>query len=208
MDVLPKRGAKAERTLAAILEAAEVVFAEKGFAAARLSDIADAVGIRRGSINYYFRDKRELYEEVQKRLFAGLRDRLLGAIEKGADCQERIENMVTAWVHYACERPAVAYMIMGEIVESPHAPSEAIGEYIAPVLTRLRETVEEGQAQGVFRSLDPVHLIFNLAGSTVFYVAAVPSMAPEWSFDPLTGEHQETHLFTSLSITRRLLGLS
>ncbi len=67
--------ARAEKTRGTILDAAEAVFAEKGFAAARLEDVAAIVGIRRASIVYYFRDKRDLYEAVLERLFSNLHAR-------------------------------------------------------------------------------------------------------------------------------------
>jgi TetR/AcrR family transcriptional regulator len=51
-------GARAIRTRAAILDAAEALFSERGFDATRLEDVAERVGIRRASIVYYFKDKR------------------------------------------------------------------------------------------------------------------------------------------------------
>ncbi|MGH7287017.1 MAG: TetR family transcriptional regulator, partial [Myxococcota bacterium] len=62
VEALRSAPSKALRTRAAILAAAEAVFAERGFAAARLEDVAARVGIRRASIVYHFRDKRELYD--------------------------------------------------------------------------------------------------------------------------------------------------
>ena len=53
------RTSRAERTRASILDAAETCFAERGFSATRLEDVAEAVGIRRASIVYHFRDKRK-----------------------------------------------------------------------------------------------------------------------------------------------------
>ena len=63
---------RAERTRATILETAEALFAERGFEATRLEDVAERVGIRRASIVYYFRDKRELYEAVLQDVFEEL----------------------------------------------------------------------------------------------------------------------------------------
>ena len=75
----PQRS-RAERTRAAVLEAAEAIFAEKGFAATRLEDVADRVGIRRASIVYYFKDKKELYHAVLASVFGGLLERIQTAL--------------------------------------------------------------------------------------------------------------------------------
>ena len=57
-------------TRAEILAAAERHFAEVGFEAARLEDIAADVGIRRAAIFYHFRGKQELYAAVLDGYFA------------------------------------------------------------------------------------------------------------------------------------------
>ena len=60
-------GTRAERTRRAVLDAGEELFAERGFEATRLEDIAVRVGIRRASLVYYFPDKRRLYDAVLAR---------------------------------------------------------------------------------------------------------------------------------------------
>ena len=49
-----------------ILLAASKVFTEKGFAGARTRDIADEAGINLALLNYYFRSKEKLFDQVMK----------------------------------------------------------------------------------------------------------------------------------------------
>ncbi len=56
-----------ERTRALLLDAAEEVFAEKGFAAATLDDIAHAAGYTKGAIYKHFSVKEELFLAVSDR---------------------------------------------------------------------------------------------------------------------------------------------
>ena len=49
-----------------ILEAASEVFTEKGFAGTRTRDIAEKAGINLALLNYYFRSKEKLFEQVMK----------------------------------------------------------------------------------------------------------------------------------------------
>src|SRR5256885_1134200 len=74
----PKR--KSERTRERILDAAAVSFRERGFAATRLSDIAERAGLQAPSLYYHFKSKEELIEEVLSlgvtRTFERVRERV------------------------------------------------------------------------------------------------------------------------------------
>ena len=59
----------AEETRELILQAAETEFANRGFARARLEDIAEPVGITRAAIIYHFGDKQALYAAVLEAAF-------------------------------------------------------------------------------------------------------------------------------------------
>ena len=72
MEARPIRHMRGEATRQAILEAAEQLFANVGFNAARLEDVALTVGIRRPSIIYYFANKQELYDAVEADIFESM----------------------------------------------------------------------------------------------------------------------------------------
>src|SRR5512144_14373 len=94
----PRPKACADITRREILEAAESVFADKGFAAARLEDIAARVGVRRASLIYYFRDKRHLYDVVLANLFGDLLARYEAVLTTKHPISKRIEMVVDSWV--------------------------------------------------------------------------------------------------------------
>ena len=80
-------GATALQTRTEIVAAAERHFAERGFEATRLDDIATEVGIRRAAIFYYFKDKQELYAAVLDEVFGDW----TAALPSGAAPAERLE---------------------------------------------------------------------------------------------------------------------
>ena len=53
--------------------------------------------------------------------------------------------------------------------------------------------------------IDPVHLASAIVGTTVFFVAAMPTLVPD-GFDPLSAPHLASHREEVLRLTRRLLG--
>ncbi len=65
-----RRTEAAETSKKAILDAAEALFAEKGYDATSLQEICDRAGVTRGLPNYFFGSKEELYRSVLERTFA------------------------------------------------------------------------------------------------------------------------------------------
>ncbi len=62
----PKWRRRAEARPAEIVQAAYEIFAEKGFAAARLDDIAKRAGVSKGALYLYFETKQDIFEAVVK----------------------------------------------------------------------------------------------------------------------------------------------
>lgn len=65
-----RRTEAAEASKKAILDAAEALFAEKGYEATSLQEICDQAGVTRGLPTYFFGSKEELYRSVLERIFA------------------------------------------------------------------------------------------------------------------------------------------
>jgi TetR/AcrR family transcriptional regulator len=64
----------ADRSRAAILDAAERLFAERGYDATSLTEVGAAAGVSRGTPGYFFGSKAELYRAVLERAFTEVRE--------------------------------------------------------------------------------------------------------------------------------------
>jgi TetR/AcrR family transcriptional regulator len=200
-------GSKAERTRAAILAAAELLFAARGFEATRLEDVAEQVGIRRASIVYYFRDKRELYEAVLLDVFEGLLVEVRGALDGSAPLASRVDAAVSAWVDYVGRRPSLPRLLLREVLDaSGEAP--VLRPQTAPFFALAQRLLagSESQAAAGDSQLDPAHLASAIAGTSVFYLTALPMLVPELGGEPLSAERLADHRAQLLRVTRRLLG--
>lgn len=200
---------KAERTRGAILGEAERIFAARGFDAARLEDVAEAVGIRRASIVYHFRDKRELYEAVLAAVCGDLESRLRQAFAARGTPQAKIEAAVGAWVDAIGRRPALARLLLREVAGATPDRQPAVLAHLAPIRDLVQQFIDDIRADGLRPSypVHPAHAASAIAGATVFFVAAVPSLVPDAGFDPMSPTHLDVHRRELLDITRRLLGL-
>jgi AcrR family transcriptional regulator len=130
-----RRLPKAERRRI-IEEAASALFAERGYAAAKLDDIARAAGVTKQLLYRHFGSKKELYLA----LLAKHRDGLLGGIAEGmsrpGSLTERIPRVADEWFAYVEENPYASAMLFRDSIDDPdieafyrenHAAARALG---------------------------------------------------------------------------------
>jgi TetR/AcrR family transcriptional regulator len=191
-------------TRAEILAAAERHFAEVGFEAARLEDIAADVGIRRAAIFYHFGDKQELYAEVLDEVFRGA----VAVLPTEGSAAERLEASLTSWIDYVSQRPSVARLILREAASARPGVVSAFVRAGAPPVRWFRAAIEEGIASGELRPLTDPHRFISLMGATtVFHFAAMPWLTLDVPLDPWSRSELEKHKREILIVARAMLGI-
>lgn len=87
------RRTKAESyaTAAALLDQAALQFAERGYAAVSLEDVASAVGVTRGAVAHHFGTKRRLFEQVLARTQRAVGDQVAASADAIADPWDAFE---------------------------------------------------------------------------------------------------------------------
>lgn len=149
---------EAEERREEILDAAEKLFAAKGFDNTSTGDILDAVGIARGTLYYHFKSKEDILDGVIQRVT----DRLMQ--DAGRIVRKR-ELPVLERLTKAIMSLNVESKIGYEIMEQVHRPQNALMHQkmqtillagINPILTEL---VEEGIRQGIFHTQYPESMV-------------------------------------------------
>jgi TetR/AcrR family transcriptional regulator len=199
-----RRRSSGLQTRAEIVAAAERHFAEVGFEAARLEDIAAEVGIRRAAIFYHFGDKQELYAAVLEEAFRGA----MAALPSRGSATERLEASLTGWIDYMAQRPSVARLILREAANArPGSVSTFVRAGGAPVAW-FRAVIDEGVASGELKPRIEPHRFMSLVGAiTVFHFAAMPWLTREEGGDPWSRAELEKHKREILLVARTMLGV-
>jgi len=192
------------QTRAEIVAAAERHFAERGYEAARLDDIAADVGIRRAAIFYHFGDKQELYTEVLDEVFRGA----IATLPSSGGVAERLEGSLIGWIDYVARRPSVARLILREAANAqPGTESPFVRAGRAPV-EMFRSLIQEGIASGELKPrVDPHRFISLMGATTVFHFAAMPWLTVDVSFDVWSEAALEEHKREILLVARSMLGI-
>jgi TetR/AcrR family transcriptional regulator len=191
-------------TRAEIVAAAERRFAEHGFEATRLDDVAEDVGVRRAAIFYYFRDKQDLYTAVLNGVYGDWN----ASLPAEGSAAERLETSLTGWIDYVAQRPNVARLILREAASSrPGVVSPFVRAGAAPV-EWFRALIDEGIASGELKPLiEPYRFISLMGAITVFHFAAMPWLTLDKPFDPWSRPELEKHKREILIVARRMLGI-
>ena len=208
--VIEPNGAKAERTRARILAAAETLFSKQGYAATRLEDVADALKLTRAALFYYYRDKQALYDAMLDNAFGSLAQQLndvLAADKKGI--AERIELAVDAWVNAIAARPTLAGLILRFVADGAEQPAHSLFSENDRIPMKFWSLFQQGRKTGELKPLhdDPFHAASAVIGTTVFYVSALAALVPHGRFRPLDPKQIAAHKREALHATRRLLGI-
>ncbi len=157
-----------------ILEAASIEFAEKGFAGARIDEIAERSGINKAMIYYHVGDKEELHAAVVLSVLRPTLDRVREIASRPLSPPEKLRAIVGELAAHAVEHPVMPRVMMHEIAAGgAHLPDEVI-RCIGGIFGSVKSVLEEGVRSGVFRGVDPLAAHFSIIASTMLYVAAAP----------------------------------
>jgi TetR/AcrR family transcriptional regulator len=119
----------AERSRAAILDAAERLFADQGYDATSLTQVGAAAGVSRGTPGYFFRTKSELYQAVLDRSFAEVREAVRAgrarALASGESPDTILAGAVSDYFDFLAARPNFVRLIEREALSGSRLPHGA-----------------------------------------------------------------------------------
>ena len=171
--------ADAEATAAvAILDAAERLFAEQGFAATTVKQVGDAARVNPALLYYYFGDKERLYRAVIRRLIGGLVVEGMEQVLATLPPQEAVTRLVQFQVKFLSAHPNAPRLMAREFADHQAARAEdAIARLAATLFARLCDAVRAGQESGEFRDdLDPRFAAISTIAQVVYLFIARPAV--------------------------------
>lgn len=153
-----------------IKEAARKVFTQKGYAATRTRDIAEEAGINLALLNYYFRSKEKLFEEIMLERIQQLFGTLIPLIvDESTSLDEKIDRIVHHYIDMLLAHPDLPIFVLSEIRKHPERIQSRI-----PVSTFLEQSNFIQQIRALKPDINPVHFLLNILGMSVFPFVAKP----------------------------------
>jgi len=168
-----------QRRRSQILDAAEKIFALRGFHGARMDDIASESGLSKGALYWYYRSKEELIHALLQRIFAMPMRTAEHLLEGEGSAAERIQSIMQASVQEI--RRFEHILPLGYEFFALAARDQAVRRVLLAYYRRyqqiLTDLLRQGIQAGEFKPLEPEE--FALAA-----IGLIEGIALFWIIDP------------------------
>lgn len=146
-----KRELRAQATQEKLLDAAAEEFAARGFAGARLREIARGVGVQPALIHHYFVDKQGLYEAVIRRVVDDMSVASWKVLESATGLEAIVRGFVDVMVEFAARHHKMLALLRAELLSGETMLVEVLRERTVPLLEAVVTIAERLQAEGELR---------------------------------------------------------
>lgn len=152
-----------------IKEAARIVFIKKGYSATRTRDIAEEAGINLALLNYYFRSKEKLFQQVMMEKVQMIFGVLFPiANNPQTTLNQKIELLADNYVTLLLKNPDLPLFVLSEIRNNPDHFQNKVG------INMLKESSLVQQLMEKRPNINPVQFLISLLGMIIFPFAASP----------------------------------
>lgn len=151
-----------------ILEAALEIFSVNGFRGATIDEIAEAAGMSKPNLLYYFRSKEDIYETlINRQLDTWLAP--MFAIDENGDPLDEIAAYIRRKIDMARSYPRESRLFANEILQGAPRIRPLLEKDLREQVDRKAAVIERWIDAGAIAPVDARHLIFSIWATTQHY---------------------------------------
>lgn len=160
-----------------ILDAAEALFARRGYAAVGMSEIAEAVGLSKSSLFHHFPTKAQLYAATTDRILRVIEQSLTTALAGGGTPVERLDRWIDTVADLLGTHEAYARLLLRSLFEDDELngafeEERAVNETLHRVIGAATQLLREGMSSGALRAASIPHTVQSLIGLLIYHFAS------------------------------------
>ena len=165
----PKRKSRIQtRNQETILEAALDVFSAQGFRGATLDQIAEAAGMSKANLLYYFPSKEAIHAELLTGLLRTWLDPLR-AMDPNGDPLTEVMGYMRRKLMLSRDFPRESRLFANEILQGAPRIRDALDNELRPLVADHAKVIQGWMDAGALAACDPVHLIISIWALTQHY---------------------------------------
>lgn len=165
---------KNQDTEVQILEAAKIIFQQKGMQGARMQEIADKAGINKAMLHYYYRSKQLLFESVFNHAFSLLAPQVNKILNDDSTIEEKVKNFTHNYISFTLKHPYLPNFIVQELNRNPSFFDKIQQNSVFPSLDKFEKQVELEVKQGVLKPIEGKQLFIHIISLNIFPFVATP----------------------------------
>ena len=165
---------KRSETTQRILNAAGSIFAEMGFAGARVDEIAKRADVNKATIYYHIGDKEALYAQVLHNIFAHAAARVKNNIKVEHSPEEKLRMYIRTVTDLMDRNPEMPSIMLREQAAGGLNFPEMVLQDLNRIIVILTNILEEGKQAGVFTTTVPIIVHFMIIGLIIFVKKSAP----------------------------------
>ena len=155
-----------------IFNAARIIFQKKGFAGARMQEIADEAGINKAMLHYCFKNKELLFQAVFMNAFSQLAPQINEIFNSEDTVFDKIKKFTHSYISFVILNPYLPPFVIQEMNNNPEFVMSFLNNANRPNPTVLISQIEKEIANGIIKPVNPKQLLLNIFSMTVFPFAA------------------------------------
>ena len=160
----------------ALLEAAESIFAEHGFAGATTAAIARRAGVPKANLHYYFATKEALYRAVVERVLTAWLA-AAASFDSSEDPRDALSAYIGAKMDLAREMPLASRIWSAEIMRGAPIVQDFLDTTLSQWVASRERAVKRWIAAGKLKPIEPKVLFYMIWATTQQYANAAHEMA-------------------------------
>ncbi len=157
-----------KKNQAVILEAGLKVFSQYGFRGSTLDQVAEAAGLSKPNLLYYFRSKDAIYTALLAKLLENWLEPLR-AIDPMGEPVDEILAYATRKLDMSQHFPRESRLFANEIIQGAPRIGEVLSGELRELVDEIAVVIDGWAAAGRIKPVDPYHLIFTIWSLTQHY---------------------------------------
>jgi AcrR family transcriptional regulator len=164
-----------------IKAAAKTIFMRKGYAGTKTRDIAEEAGINLALLNYYYRSKEKLFNEIMTESLREFLSTIMFIYDNPhSSLEEKIDLLSKSYILKLIDQPDIPLFVLNELQSHPEKFLDKM---------KVRDVgnsvfIEQVKDELTNKQLNPLHIIMNLLGIILFPFIAKSMFQGIFNIDP------------------------
>lgn len=158
-------------TKKAIYDAAIMIFSTKGYEGATMDDMAQAAGVAKGTLYYYFKSKEEIFKYIITEGVEVIKERISQTVDREDSALSKLKALCTLQLNLVYEKKEL-YKVMLSQLWGQEVRQLELREVVENYINNIEKYIREAMDEGVIKKGEPyfmAYIFFGLLCSTAVY---------------------------------------